>query len=232
MTGARAIPSPRQPTRSRLHLLPWTPTFTLAILLGPILAGVAGTLAPAFGWLPALGRDTVGLAAWHDLLAWPGLSRSAVLSVTTGLLSTWLSLGVTVLICAAWQGTRLFVAIERLLSPVLSVPHAAAAFGLAFLIAPSGWIVRALSPWATGWTAPPDVLIVQDPHGLALVSGLVVKEVPFLLLMTLAALGQADAARSRLTAEALGYGRVMAWVKSVLPRVYPQIRLPIYAVLA
>jgi putative thiamine transport system permease protein len=201
-------------------------------MLGPVAAGLAGTVAPAFGWLPALGGREPGLDAMRGLLAWPGFAEAARLSLTTGLAATAISLALTVLICAAWQGTRAFRAIERALSPLLSVPHAAAAFGLAFLIAPSGWIARALSPGLSGWDRPPDLLIVQDPAGLALVAGLVVKEVPFLLLMTLAALGQVRAAQSRTVAAALGYGRVTAWFKTVFPRVYPQIRLPVYAVLA
>src|SRR5205814_10515893 len=33
-------------------------------------------------------------------------------------------------------------------------------------------------------------------------------------------------------ARAMGYRRATAWIKAVLPQIYPQIRLPIYAVLA
>ncbi|MEO0821222.1 MAG: ABC transporter permease subunit [Pseudomonadota bacterium] len=201
-------------------------------MLGPVAAGLAGTLAPAFGWLPPLGGDAFSLAPWHDLLATPGLGTSVRLSLVTGLAATALSLALTLLICAAFQGSRLFRLIERALSPLLSVPHAAAAFGLAFLIAPSGWIARAVSPWATGWERPPDLLTTNDPAGLALIAGLVAKEVPFLLLMTLAALAQADARRMRLAGLTLGYGPVAAWLAGVLPRIYPQIRLPVYAVLA
>ncbi|MEO0760599.1 MAG: ABC transporter permease subunit [Pseudomonadota bacterium] len=201
-------------------------------MLGPIAAGLLGTLAPAFGWLPALGGTGLSLAPWADLLDTPGIATSIRLSLVTGLASTAISLAITLALVAALQGTRAFAAVERLLSPLLAVPHAAAAFGLAFLIAPSGWIARALSPWATGWERPPDLLIVNDPAGLALIAGLVAKEVPFLLLMTVAALGQADARRARLTALSLGYGPMAAWAKAVLPAVYRQIRLPVFAVLA
>ena len=201
-------------------------------MLGPVAAGLAGTLAPAFGWSPALGGAGWSLAPWRELFDWPGIARASALSLGVGLGATAVSLAVTVLICAGWQGTRAFRWVERGLSPILSLPHAAAAFGLAFLIAPSGWAVRALSPWATGWERPPDVLVVQDPWGLALTAGLVAKEAPFLLLMTLAALAQAEAGRSLTVARALGQGRVSGWLKAVLPRVYGQIRLPVYAVLA
>ncbi|PIP97133.1 MAG: ABC transporter permease [Rhodobacterales bacterium CG18_big_fil_WC_8_21_14_2_50_71_9] len=236
MIDGAALAAAPAPRARRPRLLPWAPLVTLALLIGPVAAGLAGTLAPAFGWLPGLeaapGLSAPGLWPWRDLLAWPGLTAAARLSVTTGLLSTALSLALALSICAAWQGTRAFAAIERALSPLLSVPHAAAAFGLAFLIAPSGWIARAFSPWATGWTTPPDLLITQDPWGLSLTAALVMKETPFLLLMTLAALAQTDAQRARLTAQTMGYGRMTAWLKVVAPRVYPQIRLPVYAVLA
>ncbi|MEM8536290.1 MAG: ABC transporter permease subunit [Pseudomonadota bacterium] len=201
-------------------------------MLGPVAAGLYGTLLPAFGHLPAAGLTGPSLNPFRDLFDWPGLPRAVMLSVTTGVLATVVSLAIVMLITAGWSGTRAFRALERLLSPLLSVPHAAAAFGLAFLIAPSGWLSRLASPGLTGWDRPPDLLIVQDTWGLSMAAGLIVKEVPFLLLITLAALGQADAQRSVAVAQALGYGRLTGWLKAVFPRVYAQIRPPIYVVLA
>ncbi|TCM78628.1 ABC transporter permease [Rhodovulum steppense] len=208
------------------------PLLTLLVLLGPVTAGLVGTLAPALGVFPALGGRALSLAPMAALAAWPGLPGAVMLSVGVGLAATVVSLAIVVLFVAGWQGTRAMAGLEQALAPLLSVPHAAAAFGLAFLIAPSGWIARALSPWATGWERPPDLLIVQDPLGLAMVAGLVVKEVPFLLLMTLAALPQVRPAQRMGVARALGYGPVTGWLKAVFPCVYAQIRLPVYAVLA
>ena len=230
MRAALDTPAPpRGPRRPRL--LPWAPLLTLLVMLGPVAAGLIGTLAPALGYMPALGGQGLSLAAAQSLAAWPGLPRAMALSLGVGFASTALSLAIVTLICAGWAGTRPFAAVERLLSPLLSVPHAAAAFGLAFLIAPSGWIARALAP-LTGWDRPPDLLILQDPAGLSLIFGLVTKEVPFLLLMTLAALGQARPGQSLKLAQALGYARVTGWLKVVFPLIYRQIRLPVYAVLA
>ncbi|NUB46565.1 ABC transporter permease subunit [Fertoebacter nigrum] len=214
--------------RGRLRL---APRITLALMLGPVLAGLAGTLAPAFGLVP-MPDAPPGLAAFRQLADWPGLRPAAVLSLTTGLASTALALAITLAVLALLQGTRAFALLLRLLSPLLAVPHAAVALGLAFLLAPSGWIARALSPWATGWHAPPDLLTLNDPAGLALVAGLVAKEVPFLLLMALAALPQTDAPRRRMVAATLGYGTAAGWAYTVLPALYRQMRLPVYAVLA
>ena len=202
-------------------VLRFAPRLTLLLMAGPVIAGLAGTLRPAF--------EADGVAR---LLDWPGLSRAVALSLGTGIASTLLSLAIALGLVAALQGGRLFALILRLLSPLLAVPHAAAALGLAFLLAPSGWIARALSPWATGWTEPPDLLILNDPAGLALTAGLVLKEVPFLLLILIAALPQADAPRRLMLMASLGYGRVAGWMLAVLPAVWPQIRPAVYAVLA
>ncbi len=213
-------------TKRRGQWLRLAPRLTLLLLVAPVLAGLAGTLWPAFDL-----RAGGSLAAARMLWAWPGLAQSAWLSVTTGVTSTALSLLITLLIVAALSGSRAFGLLRHVLSPLLAVPHAAAALGLAFLIAPSGWIARMLSPWATGWTAPPDLLILNDPAGLALILGLMAKEVPFLLLMALAALPQTDAQRRLMVAQSLGYGQVWGFALTVLPALYRQLRLPVYAVL-
>ncbi|SEO00596.1 ABC transporter permease [Palleronia pelagia] len=204
----------------------------LLAMLGPVAAGLWGALLPAMGHLPAAGFIGPSLEAWSPLGAWPGLGDSIRLSLVTGLLATLISLAIVTLIVAGWWGTRPYNWIERALSPLLSVPHAAAALGLAFLIAPSGWLARLASPGITGWDRPPDWLIPGDPWGLSLTAGLVAKEVPFLLLMTLAALGQVRARAMLISAQAMGYGRIAAWLKVVFPAVYAQIRLPVFVVLA
>jgi putative thiamine transport system permease protein len=64
------------------------------------------------------------------------------------------------------------------------------------------------------------------------VLGLLLKEVPYLILMIVGALNQVPARAHLAIARALGYGPAEAWLKAVLPQIYPQIRLPIYAVIA
>lgn len=204
-------------------LLRQAPRLTLILLTLPVAAGFLGTLMPAF-WHDARG--------FHALWAWNGLPRAFWLSLSTGVMATAGSLLITLIIVAGLYGSRGFSVIQHLLAPLLSVPHAAAALGLAFLISPSGWIARLFSPWATGWQVPPDLLILNDPWGLSLTFGLIAKEVPFLLLMAIAALPQTDAQRRLLAAQSLGAGRVSGFIVGVLPALYAQLRLPVYAVLA
>ncbi|MBZ9537371.1 ABC transporter permease subunit [Modicisalibacter tunisiensis] len=205
---------------------------TVGLIGLPIVAGLLGVIAPAFGWLPALGGTSLSLAPWQALARVPGLAEMIRLSAVTGLASTLLSLACVALLLGACLQTRAMGIVRRLLSPLLAVPHAAAAIGLAFLLAPSGLASRAISPWPSGWQYPPDYLFPQDPGGLALILGLTIKEVPFLLLMSLAALPQCDADARLRVARGLGYRPAAAFFKAVLPGLYPLLRLPIYAVIA
>lgn len=212
--------------------LRFMPGITLLLFLGPIAAGLIGTLLPAFGYLPSLGGERLSLEPWRALFAAPGLGKAIGLTLLTGIGSTVIAFLLTVLVFASGHGTVAFNRAKRAMTPLLAVPHLAIAVGLAFLLSPSGWITRLVSPWPSGWETPPDIGLVQGPFGIALTLGLVIKEMPFLLLMTFAALGQIRADDQIRMARSLGYGPVQAWLKLVLPLVYPQIRLPLYAVLA
>ncbi len=213
-------------------MLRLAPTLAIAILIGPILFGLIATALPAFGYFPTLGGTSFSFSAFVALFERPGLLRSALLSFSSGLITTFSSLLVVVLFVAGWSGTKVFRRLQHLVSPLLSVPHAAAAFGLAFLIAPSGWIMRLLSPELTGLSRPPDVLILQDAFGLTMMGGLIVKEIPFLLLVTLSALPQSNARQYSQMATSLGYGRIAGFIHCVWPNVYRQIRLAVFAVIA
>ncbi|HEY7599510.1 MAG TPA: hypothetical protein VH741_06255, partial [Candidatus Limnocylindrales bacterium] len=120
------------------RLLRAVPALTLALFFAPVAAGLLATALPAFGWLPVLGATRLGLEPWQRLLQAPELPSALRLTLTSGLAASIASLAIVVLFCAAAHGTRLFRAIERTLAPLLAVPHAAVALGLAFLLAPSG----------------------------------------------------------------------------------------------
>ena len=212
--------------------LGWAPALTVAVFVVPIGAGLAGTIAPAFGYLPAIGGSELTLAPWKALFAYPGFVSSLTLTLFTALLATLASIVIALGSCAFLHGSRLQRRLGALIAPLLAMPHAALAIGFAFVILPSGWIARALTPWLTGWSVPPDVLTVGHPSGLPIVGSLLLKEVPYLILMTLGALNQVPAGMHLRIAQSLGYDCVAAWFKVVLPQVYPQIRLPVYAVLS
>ena len=218
------------PTGGLWAFAPW---ITIAVFLLPVAAGVAGTALPAFGYLPAIGGEHLSVEPWRALAEQPGAMTSVRLSVQTGLLATAVSLAFAASFCALLQDHAIYRRLCAMVSPLLATPHVALAIGLAFVIAPSGWLLRLASPLLTGWDRPPvDLVTVRDPQGLAMVLGLVLKEVPYLILMISSALGQVPHAALRRAGSALGYRPATAWFKLVFPLVYAQLRLPIYAVLA
>ncbi len=212
-----------------LRLAPW---FMLLILLAPVVLGVGLTILPAFGYLPAIGGEQFTLKHFVALYQAPGLTHSVTVSLASALVTPFIALSFVLLFLAAASGTRLENWMRRLVAPLLAIPHAAAAFGLAFLIAPSGLLLRWASPSVTGFTSPPDALIINDYWGLSLMLALTIKEIPFLLLMALAALPQIQADQRVNIARSLGYRRGLAWLLTVTPALYPLIRLPVYAVIA
>lgn len=227
LSAIRAAPAVRPPLALRM-----APALTLAAFVLPIVAGLAGTLLPAFGWLPALGGQALGFGAWQALHQAPGFATALRLSLVTGWAATLLSVLLALAIVAFVHHRPWARRLGEAMAPMLAMPHSALAIGLAFLLLPSGWIARALSPGLTGWDTPPDIATVGHASGWPLVLALLLKEVPYLVLMTLAALNQVPARAQVTVARSLGYGPVQAWFAVVLPQVYAQIRLPIYAVLA
>jgi putative thiamine transport system permease protein len=218
---------------SRAGAIGWAPWITIALFMLPVLAGLVGTLLPAFGMLPAIGGREWSLDPWRALFEQPGVATSIRLSVQTGLVATLLSLAIALSFCALMSHRPRFARLSAWVSPMLAAPHVAVAVGFAFMAAPSGWLVRLVSPWLTGWDRPPvDLVTVRDPEGVSMVVGLLLKEVPYLILMTVAALNQVPHRQLRLQTAALGYRGATGWFKAVLPMLYPQLRLPIFAVLA
>ncbi len=194
----------------------------LPIAIGlPVAAGLGTVLLQAFGVTPGLAGGGVSLAAWSALAEWPGVWGSVSLTVRTGVAATALSTVGALLIGLggrAWMG--------RATAPLLAIPHAALSIGLAFLIAPTGWLVRLAG------MPPLPFSTVGEGSGGAMIVALCLKETPFLLLCVMSALGQSDADRSRVAAASLGYAPLRSALFVVLPRIWPQVRLPVLAVLA
>jgi putative thiamine transport system permease protein len=208
------------------------PGVTLALFLAPLLTGLAGTVLPAFGYFPPLGHHDISLQPWRDLFGTPGVMHSVVLTVLVGFGATMVSLACAIGLVALMVRKPVWVRLEAVISPLLATPHVAIAIGFAFLIAPSGWIARLISPELTGWTRPPDLLLLRDPYGLSFLAGLALKEIPYLVLMIVASSRQVPVTALISTGRSLGYSFATSWVLLVLPLLYRQIRLPVYAVLA
>ncbi len=205
------------------------PAVLLLALFGcPIVLGLLGTLLPALGATPNLAPGNGFAMVLQD----SRFVGATLLSLKTGLGATLLVLLFTIIALVSLHNSRLWVWLSATLPPLLAVPHAAIAVGLVFLIAPSGALVRLLSPAITGWTRPPDMWLIPDVYGLSLILGLVIKETPFLLLTAAAQLPQLNVDASLKIGRTLGYSPARCWSRLILPQLYPRIRLTLLIIMA
>lgn len=231
------------------------PTLLLWILVtlfvAPLIIGILGTLLPAMGLMPGLvppvdalpgqsghsghsGTSGAEHRAWYGASAIIGDPRflpAVRLTLFTGIMATVLVLALVLLTLVSVHGTRGWRWVTASLPPLLAVPHAAFAVGLAFLIAPSGWLVRLVSPWPSGWERPPTDWVIPDAGGWSLIAVLVMKETPFLLLAAAAQLPALDVDAALRIGRTLGYSPARCWSRLILPRLYSRIRLTLVIVL-
>jgi putative thiamine transport system permease protein len=203
---------------------------------GIALLLMAALAAPLLWATWAALRGAFDVTAWRDLWVDTQTWRAVRLTLITGLLASGLAMALAAWLLSHHFPGRRWAQLVRALGPLLAVPHAAFAIGLAFLIAPSGWLLRGLSPWATGLEAPPPWPTTQDPWGFGLVLVLVAKEVPFLLWAAATQLQRADVAHTWLrelqAARSMGYAPRTAWWRVLWPQLWPRLRWPMMAVLA
>lgn len=202
----------------------------------PLLGGMIGVLLPAFGYFPPLGYEGFSFLPAALFWAHPHALTSLFHSMFIGLTATALSVLFVFLCLALEQEHRAVHHMMRLvrlmLGPLIALPHSTIAIALLFLMAPSGWLARLISPELTGWMRPPAFGFVPDQSGGMLIIGLMAKEIPFLLFVALAQTQSLPVKRLLTLGRLHGYHGVASWLFLIWPQLYPLLRLPLFAVLA
>ncbi|MFD2631282.1 ABC transporter permease [Idiomarina piscisalsi] len=168
-----------------------------------------------------------------------GLTHNAVytiLSERATLVSTLLVAVVAPLMAcylALWLALGLLKLprLQQLLSPVLSVPHVAFAVGLMLLFSPSGWLIRLVESVTGLLPFPPQGWPLPEKSVITVMVALVLKELPFLLLMIAAQLKQVPASSWLTQAQSYGYSQRQAWWRIVTPELLKRLTLPMAAVI-
>lgn len=201
-----------------------------SIVLLPTIAGILGILLPALGYLPSAGALAPQLDAVQHMLALSGIWWSAGYSLGAGLVATAVSVLLATAMVAGLSDRATSRWLDRLVAPAIAVPHLTIAVGAAFLLAPSGWLVRFLT-LPIGLTAPPAIGLGAGYDLAVFATVLVMKETPFLVAVFAASARQADGRAARMLARSLGHGAFEARLKVEAPLWLARSRLPILAVL-
>ena len=203
----------------------------MALIIMPISVGMIGAILPAIGVFPPLGGKALSAGPFLAFTNLPGIGHSISLGLFSGLLATALSTVIALVLPGLVYGHKTFRMLGRYLSPILSLPHITVAVGILFLLQPSGWLMRLVSPYFTGYERPPIGYLFPDQAGLALVLGLMAKEIPFLILMTLSALSQINTRPMLTVARSMGYGPLASWIFVIMPAIWVRLKLPVLIVL-
>ena len=209
----------------------------LAIFLGiliiiPIIFGFIGFFLPSFGYFPILGKSEFNLNYFYISFNIAGISKSIILSLFTGFGSTLLALFFSQVILLYFFKTRAYNYIKIIISPLIALPHITMAIGLIFLFSPSGLFFRLFSPWLTGFDRPPNFFIIPDEYGFFLILGLILKEIPFFILVSLSAIQQFSARQIFDLGKSLQNSNFSSWCILIFPLIYKKIRLVIFIVIA
>ena len=212
-------------------------TKVLAIFLGiliiiPIIFGFIGFFLPSFGYFPILGKSEFNLNYFYVSFNIAGISKSIIMSLFTGLGSTLLALFFSQVILLYFFKTRAYNYIKIIISPLIALPHITMAIGLIFLFSPSGLFFRLFSPWLTGFDRPPNFFIIPDEYGFFLILGLILKEIPFFILVSLSAIQQFSARQIFDLGKSLQNSNFSSWCILIFPLIYKKIRLVIFIVIA
>ena len=208
----------------------------IAVCVLPTIPGLLGVVVSAFGYIPAIGLSAFSIAGFAEVFDWHGVWLSLGLTLGSAVVSSYLACLITFAILQSCWNTKLWRKIEVSLSPLLAMPHVAFAIGFAFLFAPTGMGARVVYEMFGYDLNNTDVdslaLLVKDPYALGLTLMLTLKEVPFLLLMSIPILQQLKVDQIEKISHSLGYSSTQCWWKAILPQWLAKLRFPMFAVIA
>ena len=192
----------------------------LLLIILPVGSGVLFLLLTSLD-----GKTGVSLAAFSELLlGYESILSSFVLAVVAPFVACYLAL---------WMAPGILrkPRLQQLLSPLLSIPHVAFAVGLMLLMSPSGWLVRLVEAVSGLFPVPPAGWPLPEKSLVTVIIVLVLKELPFLLLMISAQLKQLPVKSWLVQAQSYGYSERQAWWRIVTPELLRRMTLPMAAVI-
>lgn len=177
------------------------------------------SLLPVIGIVVGLWpREQITLADIEPLLAYQGLFVSVFMTLFSAIFSTLISLYIAFMVYSQYHLSQRLQSFEKYLAPLLSLPHLAIALGLVFLFSDGSLFFVDLGLPRKGLST--------------LIIAIVIKEVPFFLLIFSAIGRQLPIKCWLLQGKAMGYQDYRCWWFLVFPPLLKQSRLALLAATA
>lgn len=197
----------------------------------PLIPGLLGLLFSAIGYSANLEQFEFSLYGFVELYQWPGIIESIAITLLVTISSTLLTMIISFSVMQSCWHRPAWHKIEKLLAPIMALPHVAFAVGFAFLFSNSGFIARVFD-WIGTSNVITNLDIVNNQFGIGLIFALTIKEIPFILFMSIPLLKQLNINETLRLAQSLGYTQAQIWQKIIFPQWLPKIRFSLLAIMA
>ena len=167
----------------------------IALLLAPALlvigllfsGGIVAALVQSLGYMPAVGRTEISLAAYREVLGDKDFLNSLALTLYIAGASTGISTVLAVLAALALRGSSGRISAVVFQLPI-TIPHLVAAVGIALVVSQTGLGARLAA--ALGLIGEPRQFpaLLYDRYSIGIILTYVWKEMPFIALVVLASL--------------------------------------------
>jgi putative spermidine/putrescine transport system permease protein len=195
----------------------------LAVIVLLFLGGLVLGLMQSVNYMPIIGKTTVSLDAYYNLLTGRTFLRSLgftlYLATAATVISTILAIVCALVLRDTFVGRRLTTFIFQLNLPI---PHLVGGVGIMMLAAQSGLLARVAR--LAGAISEPSQFpaLVNDPYGIGILLEYVWKEVPFIGVIVLAVLRSLGTDYEEL-ATSLGANRWQRLRHVLIPLMLPGI---------
>ena len=191
--------SVEHPWRSFLGVVP-----ALVLVGGLSIAALAGVVSASLRPGALIG-GSYGTDAWRRLLSDQGFLDAVIFTLRASFIATTASVALSIPLAMALRRSSTLA--RGLVALPLPVPHLVIASVAVLWLGPGGLVDRIA-------TTPP---IIASQFGWGVIAVYILKEVPFLTVLMLAAFGQDDRAREE-AARTLGATRLERWRGVLLPQ--------------
>ncbi len=207
---------------------------TLAIItfliLCPLFYGIGGVVAGSLGYFPNVSND-LSFHFFEEIIELPGIKKSIYLTLFVGFVSTFISLLLSQIILSKLYDTKFYKYIFKIIAPLIAFPHVIMAVGISYLFSSSGLVFRLYHSYILDHDRPQNTNLFPDDFGFFLILGLILKETPFFLLMSINSLSQFSAKNFFDIGKTFHEIKFNSWLFFIFPQIYNKLKVCIIIVI-